>query len=506
VGAAQGGSNAVAGSKGSSLTDKGDGVKAHPEVDAVEELPNAHRLQRVLGGSDRQTALAEIDGWTLEQLQSNGRGIDLTSAALIDADLSSLNLRGTTLSRATLHGARLDQADLSGASLISPAMEKTSLREAKLSGAYLHALAAQVCDFTGADLSSVLDATGSLLHGCRLVEAVLDGSSLAGATFYQCDLRGSSWRNATLQGATFNECLLDGACFNAANLDQVTMTKCRMDDARFEGATGHGLTIQRPTAAHRVRLDGAELSALRLLNVRGADWSARGAHLRDVDLVDCRLVNAAFTRTNVSGGRFLRSDLTAADFSEASLLGVTISSSSLVGARLDGARAENATIIESALEGASLEEIRARGLAMRDTDLSDAHLRSAYLYRAMLIGDPPRAMSMRRADLRGANLVQSQIAADLSDAKLVGVHAAYARLNQSVLCGADLRGISLYDASLVKTDFTGAHLSMLRPPFFADRCPGLVDALRVAEDTAAIAFLKQLDIALEHGVSGSTMA
>src|SRR3712207_7521535 len=58
----------------------------------------------------------------------------------------------------------------------------------------------QACDFTRADLSSVLDATGSLLHGCKLVEAVLDRGSLAGANFYQCDLRGSSWKNATLQG------------------------------------------------------------------------------------------------------------------------------------------------------------------------------------------------------------------------------------------------------------------------------------------------------------------
>jgi uncharacterized protein YjbI with pentapeptide repeats len=481
-------------------------VNAQPEVEAVADVPDTCRLRRVLDESNREIVLAEIDEWTSEQLQSNGRGIDLTDAALINADLSSLNLRGATLSRATLHGACLDRADLSGTSLICPAMEKTSLRGATLSRAYLHALAAQVCDFTGADLSSVLDATGSLLHGCRLVEAVLDRSSLAGATFYQCDLRGSSWRNAALQGATFNECLLDDACFDRANLDQVTMTKCRLDGTRFDGATGHGLTIQRPTAAGRVQLNSAELPSLRLLNVKGADWSARGAHLRDIDVVDCHLASTAFTEANMAGGRFLRSNLAEADFSDASLAGAMISSSSLVGARLDAAQAENATIIESALEGASLAGIRARGLVVRDTDLSEACLRAAYLYRAMLTGDPPRAMSLRGADLSGANLVQSHIAADLSGANLVGAHAAYARLNQSILCGTDLRGISLFDASLVKTDFSDACLSVLRPPFFADRCPGLTDALGVADDTAAIAFLAQLDIAMGHGVSSSTAA
>jgi uncharacterized protein YjbI with pentapeptide repeats len=475
------------------------------ESDTVGDVSDACRLQRVLGESDRGAAITEIDGWTSEQTQSSGRGIDLTGDVLTDADLSSLNLRGATLSRATLHGACLDHADLSGANLTCPAMEKTSLREATFHGAYLHALAAQVCDFTKADLSSVLDATGSLLHGCKLVEATLDRSSLAGATFYQCDLRRSSWKNATLQGATFNECLLDDARFDMANLDQVTMTKCRMDGVCFDGATGHGLTIQRPTAAGRVRFDRAALPSLRLLHVRGAQWSARGAQLRDVDVVDCHLAGSVFAAANLAGGRVVRSDLPGADFTDASLIGAMITSSSLVGARLDAAQAENAIVVESALEGASLDGIRARGLVVRDTNLSHASLREAYLYRAMLTGDPPRAMSLCDADLRGANLVQSHIAADLTGANLVAVHAAYARLNQSVLRDADLRGISLFDASLVKTDFSGARLSVLRPPFFADRCPGLYEAVDVAGDTAAAEFLDQLSSTLRHGVSTSTL-
>jgi uncharacterized protein YjbI with pentapeptide repeats len=481
-------------------------VNAQPDIDAVVDVSDAGRLRRFLGEPDRETARAEIDGWTSQQLKSNGRGIDLTAAALTGADLSSLDLRGATLSQATLHGARLDGADLSGASLICPAMEKTSLRGATLSRAYLHALAAQVCDFTKADLTSVLDATGSLFHGCRLVEARLDHGSLAGATFYQCDLRGTKWNNATLQGATFNECLLDGARFDTANLDQVTMTKCRLDGVSFNGANGHGLTIQRPTAAGRVSFDAAALSSLRLLNVRGTGWSVRGAHLRDVDVVDCHLANVDFREADVAGGRLLRSDLAGADFTNASLIGATIFFSSLVGARLDAAQAENAMIVESALTGATLNGIRARGLVVRDTDLTDAKLHSAYLYRAMLTGDPPRAMSLRGADLRNANLVQSHIAADLSDATLAGAHAAYARLNQSILCDADLHGISLFDASLVKTDFSGAHLSVLRPPFFADRCEGLDTALAAAEDERAVEFLKQLDGAMGHGVGSSTLS
>jgi uncharacterized protein YjbI with pentapeptide repeats len=481
-------------------------MNVQTDIEAVVDVSDAGRLRRVLSEPDREMARAEIDGWTSRQWESSRRGIDLTAAALTGADLSSLNLRGVTLSRATLNDACLDGANLAGGRLVCPALEKTSLRGATLSGAYLHAIAAQACDFTQADLRSLLDATGSLFHGCKLVEARLDHGSLAGATFYQCDLRGSSWNNATLQGATFNECRLDGARFGAANLDQVTMTKCRLDGVSFDSTTGQGLTIQRPTAAGHLSFDGAALPSLRLLNVRGTSWSARGARLRDIDVVDCHLANMDFREADIAGGRLLRSDLAAANFTNASLTGATISFSSLVGAHLDAAKAENAAIIESALTGATLNGIRARGLMVRDTDLTDAQLRSAYLYRAVLTGDPPQAMSLRRADLENANIVQCLIAADLSDANLAGAHAAYARLNQSILCNADLRGISLYEASLVKTDFSGARFSVLCPPFLADRCTGLKEALDAADDASASAFLKQLGSAMGRGVGSSTLA
>ena len=477
-------------------------VQAEADVD----VSDADRLQCVLGAPDRETARAEIKGWTAQQWQTSGRGIDLTAAALTGADLSRLDLHGVTLSRATLNDACLDDANLAGGRLVCPALEKTTLRRATLSGAYLHALAAQACDFSQADLQRVLDATGSLFHGCKLVEVRLDHGSLAGATFYQCDLRGSTWNNASLQGATFNECLLDDARFDTANLDQVTMTKCRLDGVSFAGAHGQGLTIQRPTAARGLSFECAALPSLRLLNVRGTSWSARGAHLRDIDVVDCHLAKMDFREANIAGGRLLRSDLAAADFTNASLTAATISFSSLVEARLDAAQAENATIVESALTGATLNGIRARGLMVRDTDLTDAQLCSAYLYHALLTGDPPRAMSLRRADLRDANLVQAHIAADLSDANLAGAHAAYARLNQSILCDADLRGISLFDASLVKTDFSNARFSVLRPPFFADRCKGLNKALDAAGDASASKFLTQLDNVMGRGVGTSTLA
>jgi len=476
------------------------------DITTADVASDASRLRRTLNAPDRAAASADISEWTAKTLEQSGRGIDLTAADLSSVDLAGLDLRGVMLRRTTLHSTRLDNANLSDANLICPGMEKASFRGVTLHGTYLHALAAQVCDFTGADFSRVLDATGTLFHGCRFVDAVLDQSSFAGATFYQCDLRGTKWRATALQGATFNECLLDGASFNYANLEQVTMNKCRLDTVSFEGATGQGLTIQRPTAASAVRLDGAQLVGMRLVGVRGDRWSARAAHLRDVDIVDCQLLNAIFTNADLTGGRLVRCELSGIDLSEASLGGSTLAYTSAVGASLRQVFAENLMIHECSLPHATLEGIKARGLVVRDSDLSQAKMAGAYLYRAMFTGDPPRAMSLRGADLRGANLIQAHIAADLSEACLVGAHASYARLNQSALCDTDLRGISLFDASMVKTDFTGAQLSVLRPPFFVDRCNGLEEALTAAGDATALGYMEQLARTLGHGVRSSTLA
>jgi hypothetical protein len=44
---------------------------------------------------------------------------------------------------------------------------------AKLDFAYMHAMAAQVCNFDDASLRNVIDATGSLFHGCRELAPVV---------------------------------------------------------------------------------------------------------------------------------------------------------------------------------------------------------------------------------------------------------------------------------------------------------------------------------------------
>jgi len=394
-------------------------------------------------GLGREQARQHVGAATAAALQL-GRGLDLTEANLAGCDLSGCDLRGAVFNRAILHGTRFDGANLEGATLICPGAERTSFRNANLRGVYIHALAAQVCNFDGANLDDTLDATGSLFHGCSFLNTSLRGARLSGAAFYQCDLTKASFARAALQGATINECVLDEAEFFCADVSQLTITKCHLSDTSFVNASGMGLVIQRPTAADGLAFDGASLPALRLLNVAGPDVSARGAQL------------------------------------------------------------ENGQIVECQLRGAELQHLAGRALCIRDSDLTGADLGGAYLYRAFISGDPPTAMSLVSANLTGANLVQAYVAADLTEAVLRRVNAAYARLNQSVLRGADLSGAALYEASMVKTDCTDAKLGGVAPPFFADRCAGLMEALLAVGAADAMEAVRRLKAVTSIGKGGST--
>jgi uncharacterized protein YjbI with pentapeptide repeats len=105
---------------------------------------------------------------------------------------------------------------------------------------------------------------------------------------------------------------------------------------------------------------------------------------------------------------------------------------------------ENVSLVECRADDSIFEGIAARAAVFRDCALKRAHLKGAYLYRAMITGDPPSGMSLNACDLRKANLVQAYIAADLSNSDLRGANCAYARLNQSDLRWAKMGSVIDY--------------------------------------------------------------
>ncbi|MFJ5637189.1 pentapeptide repeat-containing protein [Streptomyces goshikiensis] len=474
-----------------------------PDTTALELLRHLAAADEEL----RPALLKHVSEVTQGLIDTTGRGMDLTEADLSNLDLRRVDLRRATLNRALLHGTRLQEADLSEVSMVCPGMERTNLTGASLRSAYVHALAAQTCVFDGADLTGLRDATGTLFHGCSMRGTHLDDGHLSGSSFYQCDLSDASMRNMNLQGALISECLLDSAALDGSCVDQLSVTKSSLRDTSLRSAAGHGLVLQRLTAADGLVLADAGLPQLRLTGVQAHDWRAAGLKAPDADFTDLTVTAADFSGAQLTGARWTRCTLPEVRLGGASLSNGSIVESCLRGAVLTAARGENLHIVESDLSDAEMSTFLGRCLTVRDSSLARANLRHANLYRAMITGDPPRGMSLRRAVLDGATLVQAYIAADLREAGLVGANCAYSRFSQSDLSGARLDGAGMYQSTWVKTVVTGASLTGVKAPVFTDRCPGLAEALERDGGPAATefaAFVENLGAALAKGRKGST--
>ena len=471
-----------------------EAVVQPPVQDAARPLWStdspAETLRRWARSSDRDAARAAIARLTARHLEETGQGLPLAGEDLSGLDLRRFDLRRANLNRAAMHGVRADEADLTAAALICTGLERASFKGAVLAGAYVHSLAAQVTCFDDADLSGLVDGTGALFHGCSMVGARLTDAVLAGTTLYQCTLTDADLTGARLQGSTINECQADNACFRGAEVSQLTITKTRLDGATFAGAHGEGLVLQRLTGADGLDLSRARVPNLRLCHARSPNLDITDIDATDADWSDVTAPGLRATGARLSGARIRRCDLTQAELQRAALDHATLRHVSLDDADLRQVSAENATWVECRLAGANLRQLSGRCLTWRDVEAPDVDLTGAYLYRAMITGDPPRTMVLRRAKLGDAVLVQAYVAADLTEADLSNAKLAYGRLNQSDFTRTRLSGASVYGGSLVKANLRGAAVDGLRGPAFVDRCPGLLDGLANRSDDNAGAFYR----------------
>ena len=97
---------------------------------------------------------------------------------------------------------------------------------------------------------------------------------------------------------------------------------------------------------------------------------------------------------------------------------------------------------------------REERLDLRNTDLTTANLRAAYLVRADLEGANLRGADLVRADLEGAIL----IGADLIGANLEGADLTRANLTGADLTDTNLTDTDLRNANLTDADLRNAHL------------------------------------------------
>jgi hypothetical protein len=112
--------------------------------------------------------------------------MDLYSANLMGAKLTTVSFQYACIMQANLVGAHLERALLLCANLRSAHLKDAHLKDAQLKGADLSG-----ADLSGADLSGA-DLSGADLSGANLRAANLRGANLSGADFDDADLDGAN--------------------------------------------------------------------------------------------------------------------------------------------------------------------------------------------------------------------------------------------------------------------------------------------------------------------------
>jgi uncharacterized protein YjbI with pentapeptide repeats len=164
--------------------------------------------------------------------------------ALVNADISFLDLRDLDLSGLDLSGALLTGSDLRGVNLAGCNLDELFAQDAVMDGACLRD--ARFCqglfqrvslarvDFSGSDL------TETKLFLCDLQESIFAQTTLVGVELLGCDLSRASFEFSNLEGAVLRESELAGAEFISCNLGKVDFRKATLLSASYQSVVVAG--------------------------------------------------------------------------------------------------------------------------------------------------------------------------------------------------------------------------------------------------------------------------
>lgn len=163
---------------------------------------------------------------------------DLSNAILEDvtldqADMESVQLHGSTLTRVSMRETGLAHAKLAGTELIDCTFDSADLAFANLGDAVITS-----CDFTDAHLERSTWYRSQVTHG-TFVDAKLNNAAFNDARFVDCDFRGADFSLAedrilgTGWNAVFERCDL-----RDTNWAGVDLYRAKFIDCQFAGATG----------------------------------------------------------------------------------------------------------------------------------------------------------------------------------------------------------------------------------------------------------------------------
>lgn len=231
--------------------------------------------------------------------------------------------------------------------------------------------------------------------------------------------------------------------FIDSDLSNIVMVGMNFSGANFSGA----------------KLSGAKLTSANFLN---ADLS--GAILRSADLTVAVFGGATLAGADLSGA-----DCTSADFVKADLTGVIATKNTILkNACLVHARFDFNLLRQADIAGVQLRQANLTGIDLSGRNLSGAMFEDAILNEAKLINIIATEVHFGRAQLKKANLQNSDISrsyfggANLSGADLSGANCNQAKFKSAILDRAEINGADFAEALLDNASWRhikGAHLA-----------------------------------------------
>ena len=293
---------------------------------------------------------------------------------LADALLERVSWRGVDLSSANLVQADFTCADLTRADLSATAARGAQFRAAKLRRARMRGINAPAARFVGANL-----------QGASLVKADLSGATLTNANLTGASLRGANLTKANLSdarciGTRFDKASLVGTSLKGADLAYAMFTAARLDRVWFDAS--------KPLEHTRFR--NARVTRCDLGHVRGTGLDFGEADLSYSDLTRSALREANFVRARLRKAKLAHVDWEGADLRRADLRGATFHlgscRSGLVGSTVpcEGSRTGFYTDELDEQEFKSPEEIRKANLC--GADLRGAKIKGVDFYLVDLRG------------------------------------------------------------------------------------------------------------------------
>ena len=251
------------------------------------------------------------------------RGCDLSGRDLSGFNLTGADLRHSDLTSTNLEGAALDSANLADANLT-----RSNLKNATLAGATLYGATIEGIDLTHVDLGST-DISGIRSFNKATLRNVAFPwrPDLAGVSFVEADLSGSSiiegnlkradFTNARLHEASFYRSALKGATFEGAEVQNAYFFYSGLSRANMTGANAHGAFFVDADVS------GVNFSESDLSNASFADANVGGANFSDADLTNAYFGSSTNVRKAIFGSTVCSDGIESDNcFLEGRLLGI----------------------------------------------------------------------------------------------------------------------------------------------------------------------------------------